>query len=199
MKKSYIFIILVIILAILCGILVYTLFIKSNGSNSESKPLIPKSYTFSDSNNIVSVVGKKEYNLSQDNNDDSHLLNLSDKSGFKFLVSKLDGVESKSLDVIANADKEVYTSSYSEVMELSEIEEKAIGNYNSYTYSFKIQDTTSTQIYTMDIYYIRIKEATFVIDVVTPVVEGLDYTEEINSLLSTLVINEDQSLDESTQ
>ena len=199
MKKSYIFIILVIILAILCGVLVYTLFIKSGNSGTESKPLIPKSYTFSDSNNIVSVVGKKEYNLSQNNNDDSHLLNLSDKSGFKFLVSKLEGVESKSLDVIANADKEVYTSSYSEVMELSEIEEKAIGNYNSYAYSFKIQDTTSTQIYTMSIYYIRIKEATFVIDVVTPDIEGLDYIEEINSLFSSLVINEGQSLDESTQ
>lgn len=199
MKKSYIFIILVIILAILCGVLVYTLFIKSGNSSSESKAPIPKSYTFSDSNNIVSVVGKKEYNLSQNNNDDSHLLNLSDKSGFKFLVSKLEGVESKSLDVIANADKEVYTSSYSEVMELSEIEEKAIGNYNSYAYSFKIQDTTSTQIYTMNIYYIRIKEATFVIDVVTPDIEGLDYIEEINSLFSSLVINEGQSLDESTQ
>lgn len=199
MKKSFVFIILVIILAILCGGLVYNFFIKSGNSSSESKAPTPKSYTFSDSNNIVAVVGKREYNLSQDNNDDTHLLNLSDKSGFKFLVSKLEGVESKSLDVIANADKEVYTSSYSEVMELSEIEEKVIGNYNSYAYSFKIQDTTSTQIYTMSIYYIRIKEATFVIDVVTPDIEGLDYTEEINSLFSSLVINEDQSLDESTQ
>ncbi len=51
----------------------------------------------------------------------------------------------------------------------------------------------------MSIYYIRIKEATFVIDVVTPDIEGLDYTEEINSLFSSLVINEGQSLDESTQ
>ena len=192
MKKSYIFIILiVVIVAILVGFYVSNHISKnSNGSNT---PLIQKSYKYSDANKLITITGNKECDFEQNNDNPDYLIDLSNSEGFKMLVSTISGVETKPLKTIANADQEVYSSEYEGATEISDVAMGKIGEYDSYSFSFKYPDTTLGKDIHMQVHYLRINEITYVIDFVYPgevettqVEETADSTNVVeNSITST--------------
>ena len=191
MKKSYFYIIIiVIILAILAGFYITNRISKnSNGGTS----LIQKSYKYSDTNKTITVTGNKECDFEQNTDNPDYLIDLSNKDGFKMLVSTVAGVESKPLNTIANADQEVYTAEYEGATDFSEVTSGKIADYDSYSYSFKYPDTTSGKDVHMQIHFLRINDITYVIDFIYPgeeettqVVETSDSTNIIENTTTSI-------------
>lgn len=167
MKKSYIYIIIVVIIAaILAGFYISNHI--SKNSNGEDTPLFQKSYKYSDVNNTITVTGNKDCNFEQNTDNPDYLIDLSNSEGFKMLISTVAGVETKPLNTVANADQEVYTAEYEGATEISDVTIGKIADYDSYSYSFKYPDTATGKDIHMQIHYVRINEITYVIDFIYP-------------------------------
>ncbi len=187
MKKvlGIIVLVIIIIIAIFIGHLL-------SNSNNDKKEILPqKSYIYTDVDKEVTINGKKEYDLEQNTNNTDCMIDLSGKNSFRLLVSKIDGVESKALNVVANADKELYVKNYNEVTEISETTPGMIDNKESYSYSFNFVDTTSTKSLVMNVHYVRVNDKTYVIDIIHLAESENDYNEEIEYLLSNMKIGKE--------
>lgn len=186
MKKilGVIVLVIIIIIAIFIGRLL-------TNSNDNKQEIVPqKSYIYTDAEKVITINGKKEYDLEQQKNTDC-MIDLSGKNSFRLLVSKIDAVESKALNVVTNADKEIYVKNYNEVTEVSETVPGMIDNKESYSYSFNFVDTTSTKSLVMNVHYVRVGDKTYVIDIIHLAESENDYTEEIGYLLSNMKIGEE--------
>ena len=186
MKKilGVIVLVIIIIIAIFIGRLL-------TNSNDNKQEIVPqKSYIYTDAEKVITINGKKEYDLEQQKNTDC-MIDLSGKNSFRLLVSKIDAVESKALNVVANADKEIYVKNYNEVTEVSETIPGMIDNKESYSYSFNFVDTNSTKSLVMNVHYVRVGDKTYVIDIIHLAESENDYTEEIGYLLSNMKIGEE--------
>ena len=184
MKKFLILIIIVVI--IISAIIIGHLVTRPKTGNQVKET--PKSYIYTDVDKEITINGKKEYDLEQNTNNTDCMIDLSDKNSFRLLVSKIDDVESKALNVVANADKELYVKNYNEVTEISETTTGMIDNKESYSYSFNFVDTTSTKSLVMNVHYVRVGDKTYVIDIIHLSESENDYTEEIEYLLSNMKI-----------
>ena len=187
MKKFLILIIVVVI--IISAIIIGHLVTRPNTSDQVKET--PKSYIYTDVDKEVTINGKKEYDLEQNTNNTDCMIDLSGKNSFRLLVSKIDDVESKTLNVVANADKELYVKNYNEVTEVSETIPGMIDNKESFSYSFKFIDAASTKSLVMDVHYVRVNDKTYVIDIIHLAESENDYTEEIGYLLSNMKIGEE--------
>lgn len=184
MKKFLILIIVVVI--IISAIIIGHLVTRPNTSDQVKET--PKSYIYTDVDKEVTINGKKEYDLEQNTNNTDCMIDLSGKNSFRLLVSKIDDVESKALNVVANADKELYVKNYNEVTEISETIPGMIDNKESFSYSFNFVDTNSTKSLVMNVHYVRVGDKTYVIDIIHLAESENDYTEEIEYLLSNMKI-----------
>ena len=178
-KKKVIIIISIII--ILLGICTFAGFYLTKKDSESSK-------TFLIDNNFNLTV-QKNYNLTEYQNSNNHILELHSKDNLNIYIDKLENLDNYSLLLIAKADRDYYPSNFESVSSLSEIKELSINNFPVANYSFEYLNNETNEIHYLQINFIKINNDIYTIDVEFPVSETEKFSPIVSDILSTINID----------
>ena len=180
-KKVIFLIILIIILLISSSIIIYKLLIME----PEETPKEEFS-TYYGSNNSISIILSKKYNLKSVNSTD-YLIKLKSDKNLGIFISRNEFIN-KTLEEVANADLKTYIQSFPETSDVSNLEEFIINDNPGYTYSFHYIDTETETPYYLQVIWININNEFYTFDFEFPLDDLNNYTDIINETLDNFKI-----------
>ncbi|MGN1298364.1 MAG: hypothetical protein ACI4UE_00035 [Candidatus Scatovivens sp.] len=175
-------IICLIILILLLGICLFTAFVFYKNRPTDYN--IDKTFLI---DNKFNITFSQNYNLEEYKSSDSFLLELHSNSNLNVYISKLDGIENKSLYMIAKADSNSFTKEFDNIAELSDITQHNINEIESYTYNFEYLDSSNIPYY-IQIFFIKLDNSIYSIDIEFPVSNMELMLPAIDNILSTITL-----------
>lgn len=174
-------IIIALIALILLGISIFTVFFINKKYQKTSKTY------FID--NTFNITIDNKYNLNTDKISNTHIFELHSKNNFNIYIDKIENLDNYSLLLIAKGDKNYFPSTLGSISNISEISETTINNFPIVTYSFEYLDNNINQQYYVQIYFIKINNKIYSIDVEFPVSETETFLPITSNILSTINTN----------
>lgn len=182
-KKIIFAIIFILIIIIAMVILVYRLLFASLNENTADAYT-----TFSDSNNSINLTLPQEYGLKQVNSESTYVLELKSDKNLAIFISYEDLLVNRNLTDIANADINTYIKEFSEVSDLSGLEEFKTDDSFGYTYSFNYLDQQTETVFYLQVIWIETNNGYYIMDFEFPLEDLNDYTDLINQSLDNFEI-----------
>ena len=140
-KKHIILIIIVLVLVVVASLL-FALFVHQNSVVSKAT-----NTTFMSKSGDISIVLPGEYKFSPSEKGTYELVLKSDISRSSIYFSKVSTKNIRDKNKFIEYDKNDYISKFSNISEVSNIEQKKINGLDTYNYHFKYKDTMYVDVY----------------------------------------------------
>lgn len=139
--------------------------------------------------NTFKITINNIYDLNSEKFSNNHIFELHSKNNLDIYINKLENLDNYSLLLIAKGDKNYFPNTFESPTNISEISEITINNFPVTTYNFEYLDNVTNENYYIQIYFIKINDKIYTIDIKFPVSETENFSPIVSDIISTININ----------